>query len=141
MKWGDLLILSIVLVLESKRLRTTALHLQISLVGLYSPAPCSLKPAVSAEHWPLLGLHVLFIPCHHALFISLRPLSVTNTPVQQLACSTPRPRDLMSALSPAVYFQSWDTLYHCNEGRDEAVWVCVSFTVYFAYVYTCLCAY
>ncbi len=75
-------------------------------------APHSLKPAVSAECWPLLGLHVLFSPCHHALFISLRPLSVTNAAMQQLACSTLRPRDLMSALSPAVYFQSWDTVYH-----------------------------
>jgi len=75
--------------------------------------PCTaLKPAISA----LLGLHVLFSPCHHALFISLRPLSVTNAAMQQLACSTPRPRDLMSALSPAVYFQSWDTLYHFNGG-------------------------
>ncbi len=83
-----------------------------SLVGWSSPAPHSLKPAVSAERWPLLGLRVLFSPCHHALFITLRPLSVTNTAVQQLACTTLRPRDLMSALSPAVYFQSWDTLYH-----------------------------
>lgn len=106
-----------------------------SLVGWSSPALHSLKPVISAVRWPLLGLHVLFSPCHHALFISLRPLSVTNTAMQQLACTTLRPRDLMSALSPAVYFQSWDTLYHFNGKWNECVCVCLVYSVF------CLCTY
>lgn len=100
--------------------------------GMMLPSTTLFKTSCISRVLGLLWLHVLFSPCHHALFISLRPLSVTNTTVQQLACSTLRPRDLMSALSPAVYFQSWDPLYHFN-GLNACVFcmVCVLYTCFY----------
>lgn len=88
-------------------------HIEICMLGgMILPSTAPSKTSCISIVLGLLWLHVLFSPYHHALFISLRPLSVTNAAMQQLACSALKPRDLMSALSPAVYFQSWDPLYH-----------------------------
>lgn len=103
--------------------------------GMILPSMAHCKTSCISRVLGLLWLHVLFSPCHHALFISLRPLSVTNAAVQQLACSALRPRDLMSALSPAVYFQSWDPLYHFFNGMDMRA--CILRESFAEYAYTC----